>query len=102
DRLVVPVSQDASEAQRDSAWIASRPLDAVVGDLDDLLRADVDHVPLAVGLQLQEPLSLPLQHLVGHALERLAQHHELTGRGVAGTEVDVGEPAAASTTAPLH
>ena len=52
-------------------------------------------------LQLAEPLGLPGQHLVGHALERLAEHHEPAGGGVAGAEVDVGEPAAAPARAVL-
>ena len=37
--------------------------------------------------QLGEPLGLPRQHLVGHALERLAEHHEPVA--VARAEVDV-------------
>ena len=41
----------------------------------------VDHPALgAVDRQLGEPLGLPAQHLVGHALERLADHHEAPGR----------------------
>ena len=52
-------------------------------------------------LELQEPLGLPGQHLVGHALERLAEHHPAARLGVAGAEVDVGEPALAAAAAPL-
>ena len=36
--------------------------------------------PSADVLQRQEPLGLPGEHLVGHALERLAEHHEAAGR----------------------
>ena len=55
--------------------------------------------------QLGEPLGLPRQHLVGHALEGLAEHHEAAGAavggGIAGTEMDVGQPAVAAAAAPL-
>ena len=51
--------------------------------------------------QLGEPLGLPGQHLVGHALERLAEHDEPAGLRVAGAEVDVGQPALAPAAAPL-
>ena len=51
--------------------------------------------------ELDESLRLPGEHLVGHALERLAEHHEADRRPVAGAEVDVGEPAAAAAGAPL-
>ena len=58
---------------------------------------------MVVGLdgQLGEPLGLPGEHLVGHALERLAEHHEAVALVGAGAEVDVGQPALAPAAAPL-
>ena len=44
-------------------------------------------------------LGLPAQQLVGHPLERLADHHEAVG--TASAEVQVAEPADAPTVAPL-
>ena len=44
---------------------------------------------------------LPLEYLVGHSLERLAQHHEAPGARVPGAEVDVAEPALSSAGSPF-
>ena len=41
------------------------------------------------------------QHLVGHALERLAEHDKSAGLRVARPEVDVGQPPGAAARAPL-
>ena len=48
----------------------------------------------------EQPLGLPGEHLVGEALERLAEHDEPAGR-VARAEVQVGQPALAPAVAPL-
>src|SRR5689334_18442146 len=72
--LVRPVSLDPGEAQRDPARVAGAALDAVEGDLDHELGADVDDMTLLARLELQQVRGLPSQHLVGEALERLAQH----------------------------
>ena len=56
----------------------------------------------AVDRELGEPLGLPAQHLVGHALERLADHHEPAGVGVAGAEVDVRQRALAPPATPTR
>ena len=47
-------------------------------------------------------VGLPRQHLVGHALERLAKHHETTVPRVARAEVDVGQLSGAPARTPLH
>ena len=67
--LVLAVADDPGETQGHAAGVAGGALDAVEGDLDDLLGPDVDDVALAVGLQGEEPLGLPGQDLVGHPLE---------------------------------
>ena len=91
--LVVAVAQHAREPQGHAARVARRALQAVERDLDHLLGADGHDPAVVAGRQLREPLGLPREHLVGHALERLAQHHEPAG-GVARAEVDVGQVAA--------
>src|ERR1700753_1144640 len=70
-RLVRAVAQHAREAQGDAARVARAALHAVEGDLDDLLRADVDGPVVAALLEFQEPRGLPGQQLVGEALEGL-------------------------------
>src|SRR5690606_28789039 len=92
-------AQHPGEAQRQSSGVAGRALNAVEGDLDDLLGTHEDDVTLAVCLQLQEAAGLPLEHLVGHPLERLAQHDEAVA--VARPEVDVRQPSPAAAAAPL-
>ena len=56
---------------------------------------------VAVRLAGEELLRLPFENLVGHALEGLAEHDEATGRGLASAEVEVTEPAFATTGAPF-
>ena len=51
------------------------------------------------GLELEEALGLPLEHLVGHALEGLAEHDEPLA--VPGAEVDVRQLPLAAAAAPL-
>ena len=80
-RLVVAVAQHAREAQRHAARIARARLHAVEGDLDDQLGPHVDDVAVAADLEREQPLGLPGEHLVGQALERLAEHHEAAGAG---------------------
>src|SRR4051794_23657050 len=104
--LVVAVAHDAGEAECDAAWVAGGALDAVEGDLDDLLGPQLHDVVVLDGAradgQLGEPLGLPGEHLVGHALEGLAEHHEVvTLLGCACAEVDVGEPALPAARAPF-
>ena len=76
-------------------------LQPIERDFDDQLRAHVDDDPVAVGLDLLEPLGLPVEQLVGHALECLAEHHEAVVGGIAGAEVEVGKLAVAAAVAPL-
>ena len=81
--LVVAVADHPGEAQRHAAGVAGGALHAVEGDLDDLLGPHVHDVRSSAtgSTELGEPLGLPGEHLVGHPLERLAQHHEPAGRG---------------------
>src|SRR5690349_4414636 len=74
--LVRPITDDAGEAQREATRIRRARLDAVEGNLDHELRADMYDVSIPAGLELEELRSLPLEQGVGHALERLAQHDE--------------------------
>ena len=76
-------------------------MQAVERDLHDDLRADVHGDALATRLDLLEPLRLPREHLVGHALERLAEHHEPAGLRIARAEVEVAEPALPPPVAPF-
>ncbi len=46
-------------------------------------------------------LGLPTKGLVGHAFERLADHDELSGTGIAGPQMNVGEKSRSPTMAPL-
>src|SRR6478752_1594085 len=104
--LVVAVAQDPGEAERDATGVAGRALEAVEGDLHHLQRPQLHDVGVADGRggdgELGEPLGLPREHLVGHALERLAEHDEAgLGRLVARAEVDVGQPPLAPPGPPL-
>ena len=99
-RLVVAVAAHPGEPQRDPAGVARRCLDPVDGDLDDLLGPDVDDVPLGRDRQFLEALGLPPQHLVGHALERLADHDE-PAVAPPRAEVQVRQPPRAPAVAPL-
>ena len=76
-------------------------LHVVERDLDHQLGPHVDGVAVARDLAREELLGLPGEHLVGHALEGLAEHHEAAGRRVARAEVQVREPALAPAVAPL-
>src|SRR5205823_13937469 len=79
-RLVVSVSADASEPEGHATRVPVGDLHAVDSDLHDLFGAQLDHVAVAGVLQLEEALRLPRQHGVRHPFERLAHHHEPTGR----------------------
>src|SRR5207245_9497655 len=50
----------------------------------------------------EELPGLPREHLVGHALEGLAEHREAAALDVAGAEMQVAERAAAAAVAPLR
>ena len=62
------------EAERDTTGVSGGALNAVEGDLDDLLRSDMDHVAFTASFKVQEALGLPREHLVGHPLESLSDH----------------------------
>src|SRR5919109_1573314 len=76
-------------------------LHLVERDLDHKLGPHVDDVSFAMRLAREELLRLPLEHLVGHPLERLSEHNEATGCGMAGANVDVAEPSLPATRSPL-
>ena len=104
--LVVSITLDAGEAQRDAAGVAARALHAVDRDLDDGDRLDPDRAGSAAHLDLLEALGLPAQQRIGQPLEGLADHHvaaglaELTGR-VERSEVQVRQQSGAPPRAPL-
>src|SRR5436190_14295387 len=89
------------EPQRDTSGIARRGLNAVERDLDDELWTHQHGDPAPLDLPREKRLRLPCQQLVRHSLERLADHHELAGRRVARTEVQVRETALTPAVAPL-
>src|SRR4030095_15951872 len=99
---VVSVALDAREPERHTARIVRAALDVVERHLDHELRADVDDVPFAMRLPCEELPRLPFEDLVGHSLERLAEHDETTVRGIPGAEVNVAEPTLASAGSPFH
>src|SRR2546425_12033709 len=86
---------------RNTARVLRALLNVVERHLHHELGAYVDRVSVARGLELEQPLGLPGEHLVRHPLERLSQHHEAAASLVAGAEVEVREPAVAATVAPL-
>ena len=100
--LVLAVALDAREAEGDAARVAAARLHAVERDLDHELGAHVDGVRRAPLLELQQALGLPGQHLVGQALERLAEHHELPALGVARAEVQVARAGPGAGRAPTR
>jgi hypothetical protein len=77
-------------------------LHAVEGDLHHEHGLDVHHVPFVSQGELLELLRLPGEGLVGEPLEGLAEHDEVAGRRVARAEVEIAEPAAAPSAAPLR
>src|SRR5450759_2754496 len=72
--------------------VARGALETVEGDLDHLLGTYGDDPPVVLGRQLGEAGRLPGEHLVGHALERLAEHDEAICR--TRPEVDVRQRSA--------
>src|SRR5688572_13596789 len=75
-RLVAPVLLHTGESQRQAARIDAALLYLVEGNFDDQFRPDVDDDALARDLAGEQLFGLPREHLIGHALERLAQHDE--------------------------
>jgi hypothetical protein len=76
-------------------------LDVVEGDLDQELRPDAHDMAVVADGQRLELLRLPGKHLVGHALEGLAEHDEAAARRIVGAEVEVAQPAAPAPVAPF-
>ena len=89
------------KAQRHTGRVLWALLDLVHGDFGNQLGAHV-HDPLAAcDLELEQPLCLPLEQLVGQPFEGLAEHDDATVSRVPGPQMEVGEPAAAPPAAPL-
>src|SRR5439155_11788860 len=80
---------------------ARAPLHAVESDLDDQRRLRANRPLLARALEVEQPLRLPGEHLVGEALEGLADHDEAAVHRVARAEMQVAEPAAPATVPPF-
>ena len=88
----------AARRRRDSGWNACRPSQAI----STTMVGSTKTVPgVRRTSQLEELLGLPGQHLVGESLERLAEHDQLTGRRIAGGQVQVGQPALAAAVSPF-
>src|SRR5437764_11126803 len=99
--LVGSVALYAGEAERDTARVSRRGLDTVQRDLDHELGTDEHGYPPPLGLAFEQRFGLPLQELVGEALETLSDHHELARRGMPCSKVKVREPAVTASVAPL-
>src|SRR5580658_2715858 len=89
------------KTQSQTAHVARADLDFVERNFDHQLRLDVHGIAVAVDFKLQQFLRLPLEHFVGEALERLAQHCEAALFGVARSEMQVAEPSLATAVSPL-
>src|SRR5215469_12577223 len=106
--LVLAVTEHPGESERHATGVATTGLNTVKGDLRHEFRADAHDAErsrrsglLAIG-QGEQPLGLPRQHRVGETLERLAEHDELAGLGIASAEVQVRQPARTPSVAPLR
>src|SRR4029450_12182953 len=99
--LVRAVALPPGEPQSKAGWVPRAALHPVEGHLHDQLGSHVDREVVAVSLELEEPLGLPSEHLVGHSLERLSKHHVPPGCRVAGSQVEVAEPALPPTVPPF-
>src|ERR1700733_1063011 len=88
--LVLAVTQYPGEPQRDTARVSRGALDSVEGDLDHEFRTYVDGPVVAAVLERQQFPCLPGQHLVGEALEGLAEHDPAAGCRGARPQVQVG------------
>src|SRR5260370_7614086 len=99
--LVRPVALDPGEPQRQASRILGARLDVIEGDLDDELGTHVHRVPVASGLELLQLRGLPGEHLVGHALEGLAEHDEPARVGITRAEIEARAPAATAAAPPF-
>src|SRR5207248_8349539 len=88
------------EAERESTEIHGALLEAVEGNFDDELGTNVDDDTVVARLELLQLLRLPLEQLVGHSLECLAEHDEPTG-GIACAQMKIGQPALPPAVTPL-
>ncbi len=98
--LVGTIALDPGETEGQPSGILRARLHLVERDLDHQLRPHVDGVVVPRDLQLEQLGGLPGEHLVGHPLEGLAQHHEAAGL-IAGAEMEVAEPTLPPPVAPL-
>jgi len=71
--LVLAISLHPGESEGNSARIARARLNAIEGDFDDELGAHLHHMLVPLGLELEQPVGLPREYLVGHPLEGLAR-----------------------------
>ena len=63
---------------------------------------DVDDEPVAGDLEVEQRPGLPIEHLVGEALEGLPKHRESAAAYVPRAEMQVAEPAATPAVPPLR
>jgi Transglycosylase SLT domain len=99
--LVVPVAPHAGEPEGDAPGVAGRRLHPVERDLHHLLRPHRDDPVAALGGDVEEPLGLPGQHLVGQSLERFSEHDQLPTRRVSSGEVQIGQPTPPASMSPF-
>src|SRR5437660_1180464 len=100
--FVGTVSLHAREPQREAPGVLRACLHIVECNLDHELGANVDGPIVAADFTREKFLRLPGEHLVRHALERLAEHDKLARRRIARTEVEVREPAPAAAVTPFR
>src|SRR5207253_10032184 len=100
--FVVAISLDACKAKREPSGVSRTGLQVVESDFDDKLRAHPDSPVVARDLSFQKLLGLPGKHHIGHTLEGLAEHDELSVRRIDRAEVQVRKPALASAMAPFR
>src|SRR4051812_45618989 len=100
-RFVATIAFHARETQREAAGILRARLEVVERDLGNDVGLEEHRVGIAPDLELEEALRLPREHLVGEALEGLAEHDEAAAFGVPRAEVQVAQPPFAPATPPL-
>src|SRR5690349_19502300 len=100
-RLVGTVPFDASEAERETGGVAGRFLDVAEGDLYHEFGPNEHRLPFTMGFEREQLLGLQAQHLICQALERLAEHHELSCDGIACAKMQIRQPALPAAISPF-
>src|SRR5262249_56310590 len=85
---------DAGKAEREPAGVTRARLDVVERDFAPEPWCHLPRVAVVGYRKLAQFLGLPRQHLVGHALEGLAEHDKPAGFRIACAQMQVAEPSA--------